>query len=272
MYTKESLINDFITLGVPQDKTVIVHASLRAVGQIRGGGEVLLAALIEHITKHGGRLLIPTHTWANVFEKKRIVLDITDPMTCIGALPNLAAVHPACCRTRHPTHSMAVFGKGKENYAALDEKSTTPASPDGCYGRIGKDGGYVLLLGVGQNKNTYLHAVEEEILGKARYQKTPTPMWIRTENGEEKLCLMHEFDESVVGDVSCRFPKFEPLFREAGAIREGTVGSASTQLCSAEKMREVMMLLYSYLNGQDPLADDMPLPALVTCNKERKQV
>ena len=86
-------------------KPVIVHTSLKAIGEIEGGGDTLLSCLIEVFTKNGGLLCIPTHTW----DKES--LDLREKHTCLGVLPSLALKRDDAIRTMHPTHSMAVFGE-----------------------------------------------------------------------------------------------------------------------------------------------------------------
>ena len=64
MFTGEQIQEQLMQMGVPRDRVVLVHSSLRAVGEVEGRGEGLLEALIAHCTAEGGLLCIPTHTWA----------------------------------------------------------------------------------------------------------------------------------------------------------------------------------------------------------------
>ena len=47
IYKKEDLLAQLDELGLPRDGIVLVHSSLRLVGNIEGGGEALLDALIK---------------------------------------------------------------------------------------------------------------------------------------------------------------------------------------------------------------------------------
>ena len=62
-----------------------------------------------------------------------------------------------------------------------------------------------------------------------------------------------------IRDVSAHFPKYEPAFRYHGYIRDGFVGNAPTQLCSARGMRDVMYLVRERSGGIELLADDAAL-------------
>ena len=50
MLTKADIMQQFEQFDKAKGKVVIVHTSLKAVGEIDGGGETLLSALIEYFT------------------------------------------------------------------------------------------------------------------------------------------------------------------------------------------------------------------------------
>ena len=106
MFKKSDIFNQLKNLRAPQDRIVLVHSSLRAIGDVEGRGEGLLDTLIEYFTADGGLLCIPTHTWANISDESKITLDLSVPKTCIGTLPDIAA-SASQVRTLHPTHSMS---------------------------------------------------------------------------------------------------------------------------------------------------------------------
>ena len=60
-------------------------------------------------------------------------------------------------------------------------------------------------------------------------------------------------------DVSQFFPKYEPAFRYHGAITDGFIGNAKTQLCSVNVMKKVMALVANNSGGIELLIDDKPL-------------
>ena len=258
MYTKEEIKAQLEALGVPRDRPVLVHSSLRAVGEVEGRGEGLLDVLIAHCTSQGGLLCIPTHTWA--FGGREYPLDMTAPETCIGTLPNIAARDVRGVRTPHPSHSMAVFGDRDHvaDFIAGEGTRVTPCHPDGCYGKICKMDGAILLIGVGHNRDTYLHCVEEMMDVPNRLAPVGRRR-VRYPDGrvEEYAHCGHRSEG--IRDVSAHFPKYEPAFRRYGCIRDGLIGAAPTQLCSARGMRDVLMLIRSRSGGIELLADDEPL-------------
>ena len=156
---------------------------------------------------------------------------------------------------------MALFGDRDKILPILrsEEKAETPTSPDGVYGTLKREGGFVLLLGVGQNSNTYLHAVEEMLLGNDRLCSSPTPMKVRRESGEVTTRSFYELDEAKWGDVSHHFSKLEEAFCHWGAISRGQVGNADATLCDAEKMFFAMEKIYRNTDGRQLYWNDAPL-------------
>lgn len=258
MFTKTQIIGQLRTLGVPQDSVVLVHTSLRAVGEVEGRGEGFLDALIEHCTAAGGLLCIPTHTWA--FGSRPYPLDMTVAETCIGTLPTLAAGDPRGRRTPHPSHSMAVFGDPDRvaAFVAGEESMVTPCHPDGCYGKIHKMNGSILLIGVGHNRNTYLHCVEEMMDVPNRLSPVRERA-VRYPDGRVERRAHCGHHSEGIRDVSAHFPKYEPAFRHHGCIRDGLLGNAPTQLCSARGMAQVLRLVRERSGGIELLASAAPL-------------
>ena len=185
-YTKIDLLNQLKQLNVPKDKPVIVHTSLKAVGNVEGGGQTLLDALIEHVTSDGGLLVVPTHTFVNYYRyKKKISLDFNDFKPCVGMFPTIASADPRGKTALNPTHSVTVFGNPDkvEKFIACEKFVDTPTSPKGSYGKLFDLEGSVLLIGVGQDKNTYLHCVEEMLDIPNRISKDKITLGVKFRDG-----------------------------------------------------------------------------------------
>ena len=268
MHTKESLTAQLSALGAPRDVPVVVHTSLRAVGPVEGRADGFLDALISYFTRdrspEGGLLCIPTHTWARLGKEDPVTLDMSSGETCIGTLPSVAALRPDGHRSMHPTHSMAVFGDPEkaEDFIAGEVMTDTSTSPRGCFGKLYDRGGYVLLVGVGHNRNTYLHSAEERLGVPNRLSEGYVRADIRLLSGDviERPIRCHHAEG--IGDVSARYPRYEPAFRAHGCIRGGTLGDAPVQLCDCRKMTEVMALIRERSKGAELMAGDPGDPAL----------
>lgn len=267
VYTKEDIFRQLREMGAAAGGVVLAHASLRAVGAVEGGAEGLLGALIDYFTADGGLFCVPTHTWHNL--DRAITLDVTSDDTCLGALPAVAIRDGRGMRSESPTHSMVVFGDPARAAAFIaDEVHTkTPTARKSCYGKLYDEGGKVLLIGVAQNRNTYLHAVEELLDIPNRMGKTPLFLSVRRADGEIVPRTIYLYEADFTEDISFRFPKFDTAFRYHGCITDGFIGDAPTQLCDARKMADTMARIYRNSDGRDPLATEEPIPQKLYCNE-----
>ena len=263
IFTKQDIQNQLSDMKAPRDSVVLMHSSLRLVGPVEGGPRGLLDALIDYFTSQGGLFCVPTHTWDNL--RKDITLDMSDPHTCLGALPDLAAADPRGVRSQNPTHSMVVFGPRERALAFITDDATvcSGTAPESCYGKLYSMGGRVLLVGVAHNKNTYLHCVDEILKTPDRMCEETRDMAVRLTSGEVVRRRFRMYQSSFTRDISSRFPKYETAFRYHGAITDGFVGRAPTQLCDARIMMQTVSTILSRANGADPLSDEVAiLPAL----------
>lgn len=259
--TKQDILKGLKDFCVPKGSVVLVHSSVRAVG---GDAKDLLDALIEHFTKDGGLLCIPTHTWHNL--KNDITLDIASDDTCLGILSNLAAGDGRGIRSKNPTHSMVVFGNRERaiEFIKDDEFVKTPTAPESAYGKLNSQNGYVLLIGVAHDKNTYLHAVDEILATPNRMSDKCRVVRVKDIDGTVTEHDFSLFKCDYTDDISLRFTKFETAFRYHRAITDGFVGNAPTQLCRGDIMKNVLELLYKK-SGTDPLKSDKPIPQKWYC-------
>lgn len=260
IYTKEDILSQLADMNIPRSSIVLMHSSLRLVGKTERGAATLLDAMIEYFGDGGGLFCVPTHTWGNL--GKEITLDMNDPATCLGAFSDIAAADPRGIRSQNPTHSMMVFGNRDRALAFIrdDAGVTSGTAPESCYGKIYREGGYILLVGVGHNRNTYLHCVEE-ILGMSnRLAREEQEVRVRLTSGETVTGKLRLHRTDFTSDVSLRFPKYETAFRYHGAIVDGFIGNAPTQACDARIMKEVMEKIQKNSGGTDPLADEKAIP------------
>lgn len=271
-FTKGEIFAQLCAMGAPQDRMVLMHSSMRTVGKVEGGAEGLLDALIEYFTAEGGLFCVPTHTWHNLENGAEITLDMASSDNCLGYFSTVAASDPRGYRTESPTHSMVIFGDRKlaEEVARGELIADTPVSPDTCYGKLYERDGFVLLVGVAHNRNTYLHTVDEILKIPNRMGESFCTTTIRKANGEVVERKLRLFDTDYTGDISDRFIKFDVPFRYHRCGTDGFLGNAPTQLLSARKMKEVMELIYGR-SPTDPLKTENPIdPEYFVLNGESK--
>ncbi|MBQ2686209.1 MAG: AAC(3) family N-acetyltransferase [Clostridia bacterium] len=261
IYTKEMLISQLKEMNAPQNSVVHMHISLKAVGKTEGYGDGLLDTLIEYFTQKGGLFTIPTHTWAYMDDPSGITLDLSAPKSCIGVLPCLAAKRDEAHRSLHPTHSMAVFGDSAKAEAFIKDEGSygTPASPKGCYGRLYDNDGYIMLVGVEHNRNTFIHCVEEMLDIPNRLSEELKTLRIKNKDGSIREVKSRSHEAKGIGDVSLRYVKYEKAFRHYNAIVDGKLGNASVQIINTRKIKEIVELIYNRSGGRELMLDMEPL-------------
>ena len=172
-YTKKHLKEQLYQMGLNGTETILIHSSMKAIGDVEGGAETVLDAWMEYFKE--GLLLLPTHTWKTVNESHPVFDSQKEP-SCVGILTNLFMKREGVVRSLHPTHSMAGFGKHAAEYLAGEEYHNTPCTPGGCYDRLKDAGGKILLVGVGHERNTYIHSVEEVLNVPNRLSDKPVKL------------------------------------------------------------------------------------------------
>ena len=60
MYTKEELKQQLRNVGLTGKETILIHSSMKAIGEVEGGADIVLDAWMEYFAE--GLLLLPTHT------------------------------------------------------------------------------------------------------------------------------------------------------------------------------------------------------------------
>lgn len=248
-------------MGFKKDDTVTIHAALRQVGPIENGADGLIDGLKDYLSE--GLLLVPTHTWANV-NSRHPFFDVRQTEPCIGTLARVAAFRKDGIRSLHPTHSMAAFGKNARAYIEGEEKSRTPAPMGGALSRLYEMGGKVILLGVGHERNTYLHAVDERVDVKNRLAEKGFDVEVLDWDGNAHT--VHDFHPHAVtglpaGVSGCSeyYPNYKKAFEDAGAVRYGKLGNALVYVCDVRKMTDRMMRIWQRAD-RDMCVYDMEIP------------
>lgn len=245
MITRNDVFALLESLEIRRDDVVTIHTSLREIGPIEGGADGLIDALIAYLCD--GLLLIPTHTWANV-NAANPHFDVRSTVPCIGTLSRVAAFRPDGVRSLHPTHSMAAFGKNAKEYIQGEEKCSTPAPMGGALSRLYELNGKVLLVGVGHERNTYLHAVDERINRPNRLAQTGFAVTIADGNGN----ILHnaDFHPHYTAGINCGLSEYYRNYKHAldmtGAVKYSWLGNALVYGCDCRKMTDTVMRIWQH--------------------------
>jgi aminoglycoside 3-N-acetyltransferase len=249
MYSREELADEFRALGVEPGQTVMVHASVRSVGEVAGGPDQIHLALKDALTGEGtlmmyascpsyydevGRGNLTADQEREVLEK----LPAFDPLTARsardnGALVELLRTYPGSLVNPHVAR-FVVWGR----HAGLllsDQPWNYAFGSGSALERFAQLDGRILLIGSDHDTTTFLHYAEHivDIPGKrvARY-KVPV-----NENGRRVWREMEEFDTADEGAhpnwPDRFFARLVDEYLERTGNRGATVGAAPCFLFEA---------------------------------------
>lgn len=254
MNTKESLLRDIALTGLCPDDTVMIHSSMRAIGEVEGGARTVLDAFIEYLRE--GLLIFPTHTWQTVTREHPVFNILTEP-PCVGVLPRLFLQREGVVRSAHPTHSVAALGKDAAEFVAGEERFDTPCARGSVHWRLMERKGKVLFAGCPLSKNTFIHGVEEWCGIGNRLSDDRVPFVIEFPDGRRmnRPCFTHK---SPVPDISVNYAKLEEPLVRMGVATRGKIGDADSVLCDAEGMFSVTKDFLS--KNSDLFLDENPVP------------
>ena len=243
MLTKNDIICFLEENGIRHDDKVVIHASLRSIGPIENGADGLIDAMIEYLNE--GLLIIPAHTWDEV-GRNNPNYDVKTQVPCIGKLSEVAVARKDGIRSLHPTHSVVAFGKSAAEFIKGEEKCGSPAPVNSCLSRLYEENGKVLLIGVGHERNTYLHSVDERLGIPDRLNPNPFVINIRDYDGNIIQSPPFRTHYTVASDtcVSEYYPNYKEAFEHDGAVTYGHLGKALVYICDCRKMTDTVKKLW----------------------------
>lgn len=240
MLTKKDIFSQLQQMGILPTDTVLIHTSLKAVGEVEGGAEGFIDAFCEYLSE--GLFIVPTHTWASVYAE-RPVYDVRTTVPCIGVVPKLAAFRPDGIRSLHPTHSVWAHGKEAAAYVEGEENAGSPGAPGYCWDQLADRGAKILLIGVKHDRDTFIHSVDEYAQVENRIGE-PFTVQITDHNGQVMERNFRPHKCSRTNDVSQFYVNFEKPLVALGAQTFGTLGNAEVRVVDARKCREILTALY----------------------------
>lgn len=233
--TAEDLEQEIQALGLPQGAVVIVHSSLSAIGAVKGGASAVVKAL-RHCVGNAGTLVVPTftpqvsdpHPQSLAFDDPRIEGARRDvPLfhdalpTPMGAVSNAVLACAGRWRGAHPQASVAAVGAHAEQIT-IDQPLVYALGKGSPFERMHALGAYILLLGVGHNRNSFLHYAES-LVPRHRTKLRRFPLVIRNQRVWAEAV-------DVGDDNGMYFPQLGAEADAAGLIRHRMIGSARCQL------------------------------------------
>lgn len=173
---KQDIVKALKEAGVQQGQTIMVHTSLSSLGYVCGGAQPVIEALLECVGEEG-TIMMPTQSWKNLDPSAGVHWeepqewwqtirenwpaydkDIT-PTNTMGVVAEMFRKWPGTLRSDHPARSVAACG-AKAAYLTEHHDLSNIFGADSPIDKLYQLDGYVLLIGVGYDKNTSIHLAD----------------------------------------------------------------------------------------------------------------
>lgn len=233
---KQDILDALAAVGVQKGQNVMVHTSLSSLGFVCGGAQIVIEALLESVGTDG-TIMMPTQSWKNLDPSTGVHWeepeqwwqlirdnwpayhkDIT-PTNTMGAVAEMFRKWPGSLRSDHPARSVAANGKWAQ-YLTTGHDLSNIFGEGSPVGKLYGLDGYVLLIGVGYDKNTSLHLadVRAEYPGK----HDCTEYSAITENAQR---VWKAYNTLYVDGED--FEEIGKAFEEARSVQKASLGNAT---------------------------------------------
>ena len=236
---KQDLLAAFRELGMQPGMTVMAHTSLSSMGYVCGGAPTVIEALLEAVGSEG-TIMMPTQSWKNLDAEVGVHPEVseedwqtirdnwpaydkrTTPTQTMGAVAELFRQWPGSLRSDHPARS--VSANGRHAAYLTEHHDLSNIFGDGSpIGRLYELDGYVLLIGVGYDKNTSLHLADARANYPSKHLSTEHSAVM--ENGQR---VWKAYDTLYVDGVD--FIQIGEAFEQDHTISKVQLGHATLRL------------------------------------------
>ena len=238
--TVSTLLQDLQALGVRPGTTLLVHASLSALGYVNGGAQAVIEALTAALGPVG-TLAMPTHSsdlsdpagwsappvpreWHQSIRDTMPAYDpVTTPTWAMGAVAENFRTHRGVLRSDHPRQSCAARGPNAA-WIARDHALDCAMGERSPMARLYELDSWILLLGVGHDRNTSLHLAEYRATYRSK-RKTPFGSPVTIDGARRWLTVDDlDFDDSDFARLGADYE------RESESVFVAGVGFAVARL------------------------------------------
>lgn len=243
-YGPEAVTAALVRLGVRRGGVLLVHVGFSPEHAFEGGPADLIAAFRAAIGDEGTLCMMSmpfsgqtAHAYLTAPDTRPF--DVRRTVSKVGLVTEVFRRQKGVRRLLHPTHPVCAQGPLAERLCA-DVAEASPFGPGGFFGRLLEVDAQMLLFGVGFERLTFEHFLEDRLgnrLGFPVYGETlPVPVIDATGAARE----MPVATLSPALARSRRTWRLEALLRLSGRLVSTRMGRTPLHLCAARPVTEVV--------------------------------
>jgi len=219
--TKSEIVRRLRALGLEKGDILVVHSSLSAFGRVAGGARTVVEALLEVIGPEG-TLVMPS-----LPAPGHEPYDARTTPTNMGAIAEYFRRMPGVERSLSPCVPACALGPRAREFVADHHTCRSPYI-GGPWHKAAMAGGYVLLLGVDQDRSTTLHVAEA--LAGMPYMN---PVRARYVDGKGRI---RTYRGILYAGPHRNFIGIDPLLEKAGLMKTAKIGKAVVRLMKGKEL------------------------------------
>jgi len=224
--TKATIVRALRRMGLKEGDIVVCHSSLASFGKVQGGAKTVVDALLDVVGKKG-TLVMPSLPASSPYDFR------TTP-TNMGAIAEYFRKMRGVRRSMCPCVPAAAYGPMARELVADHHKCKSPYI-DSPWDKAAFAGGYVLLLGVDQDRSTTNHVAEA--YARVPYMNPANDKYV-DEKGK-----VREYKGILYAGPHRNFIAVDPLLKEAGIMKMGRIGNCVARLIKGKEMIEYCVAL-----------------------------
>jgi aminoglycoside 3-N-acetyltransferase len=235
--TRAGLAADLRRLGLRPGDVVLVHSSLSRLGNVQGGADAAIDALLDAVSP-SGTVLFPVLTGSEHDGPDcPPTVEVRETPCWTGRIPETARRRGEAVRSLHPTHSIAAIGQAASRFAAGHEDTETPCDERSPYYRLIREGGSILLLGADHESDTSLHCLEE-LAGVPYHLQDGWTDGVMIDPAGRRVTVRNRLH---LWRWHREFARVDAPLEAGGAQVRGTVGLAEARLVRADGFAETLL-------------------------------
>jgi aminoglycoside 3-N-acetyltransferase len=248
LITRKMLTYYFKKLGISKNQTVMLHISVKSIGWIEIGPEVVIQSLLDVLSPKGTLMMYvgwneaPDEKWSEAIYNKYLENNPPFDPLISKANPNYSILAEClrnwsgAFRSNHPEASIAAVG-AKAEWITKNHPINYPYGYGSPLEKLCNLNGKILLVGAPLNTITLLHYAEN--LAKIPNKRIIHYKVPIKRNNRKVIIEIEDFDSTkgIVANAEEYFKKIISEYLESGKGQRGIVGAANSYLFEADDLK-----------------------------------